>query len=149
MVLAMTSCSYTTVAPAMEATYEIDFQKYSENGFFITASNTVPFDYIPLGIVETTVRAGENRNEQENLSGRLSYEDFYGIKHKVAEAEYPIKSYSVYDAIDILEKAVRSKGGDGIMMFTSKIIPPKTSDNKIYLHECTVSGMAFKRKTAK
>lgn len=38
--------------------YYTDYQRYSDAGFFITESNTVSFDYVPVGSVVVRQTAG-------------------------------------------------------------------------------------------
>lgn len=73
-------------------TIVIDYAYYMQNGFFITESNSVSFEYKPIGSVMTTVK-GEKRTDR----GR--------------------QSYSVYDAMDEFANQCYSLGANGVIGF--------------------------------
>lgn len=56
----LTGCGPT--AQYIERVDFLDYSEYSKEGFFITESNSVSFDYIPLGSIAVYMYAGEGGN---------------------------------------------------------------------------------------
>lgn len=61
-VLLFTSCS---MYKSINETVVIDYSRYTSQGFFITESNSVSFDYKPIGSVVTVVK-GTKKKKQAN-----------------------------------------------------------------------------------
>lgn len=124
-------------------TYLIDYQKYTEEGFFLTESNSVSFEYSPVGSVCSVV---ESRAGSEAA--------FKPVKHYVDDTLYEndpsikvhreIKSATVDDAIATAIECARVKGANGIINLsvteTSKDIGYGLTEKVII-----VKGMAIKR----
>lgn len=145
MALLVTSCAYYNVAPYSVTAYGLDFKRYSDKGFFITKSSTVPFDYEPIGTYEVAVQIGEDHSQHET-NRTQKYVDFMGVERKNSEVSYPIKSFTVYEAMDSLQALIESDGGNGVMMFEAKMEPTKIDGRNMYLEKCIISGMGFRRK---
>lgn len=61
--------------------YYTDYQRYSDAGFFITESNTVSFDYVPVGSVVVRQTAGVMSDTEiisQNVPEKRGYDELYG-----------------------------------------------------------------------
>lgn len=116
--------SFSCVAPRLsyKETIIVDYMRYSNIGFFVTESNSVSFDYTPIGSV-TTIVVGETK-VQDQETGRIKKRD-----------------YHIYDAIDEIVRQSRRMGSDGIIGLT---LSPKLSTTG-FTEGYIVSGMAIKR----
>lgn len=116
--------SFSCVAPRLsyKETIIVDYMRYSNIGFFVTESNSVSFDYTPVGSV-TTIVVGETK-VQDKETGRMIKRD-----------------YHIYDAIDEIVRQSRRMGSDAIIGLT---LSPKLSTTG-FPEGYIVSGMAIKR----
>lgn len=142
-VLSLQSCSPTVSLPqAKEFITVLDYTKYNGQGFFITESNSVNFDYDPIATIYISMYEGASE-KSPNSSGWYVDKDGYSRKHKYQDWNLP-------SASEILEKAVeaaKKKGADAIINFnlsTTSYYPYSTSDFR--LSGLAVTGMAVKRK---
>lgn len=54
-------------------TYSIDYAKYTELGFFITESNSVSFEYIPVASVGSKIESGYTSADRDSGKNQLTY----------------------------------------------------------------------------
>lgn len=113
----------------------VDYSKYTAQGFFITESNSVSFNYQPIGSVTAVVQSGWEVLERTTKTSS-SNDDVYGssTKTKVKYGEF-IRA-ELDDAIEELYFASKDLGADGIINFSISSS----------FGEYVVSGMAIKRK---
>lgn len=110
--------------PYMSSTSSVDFARYADDGFFITVSETVPFDYKPVGLITVEMKAG-NETLGITAQGYTKLGKFIDV--------------TVYDALDKVQSECESLGADGIMGV--EILYNLQNSKHI-----TVKGMAIKRK---
>lgn len=122
--------------------YYTDYQRYSDAGFFITESNTVSFDYIPVGSVVVRQTAGVMSDTEiisQNVPEKRGYDELYGELEKKRHSN-SWKLPSDYTALDAVYKVAKEQNADGIINL------------KITMHEVNnadiieLSGMLIKRK---
>ena len=149
MAVVMSSCSYKVHRNDFkEYTHFLDYSEYTQRGFFITESNTAPFDYVGIGSVEISqydgdVRDKQNASEKANIR-EVEYDAIYGLagtkkgKATFVEATYESSLQSVYEF-------AKSKGADGIICL--ELSPILNNDPKYtYQTGVRISGMLIKRK---
>ena len=115
----------------------VDYQKYHEQGFFITEANSVSFEYDPIGSVLVTMRPGYEVTK--SARGYLSY------------SKNP-RMITEYDVLDELKKEVETLGGNGVInikvLYETSRIEASAWDASVLKQgtTITVTGMAIKRK---
>lgn len=122
-VLLLSSCAIT--GPYYrEYSNSIDYSKYSKKGFFITESNSVSFDYIPVATVYCVIHDGYVR-----IVDGKEYQ-IQGETYKSKDIEWKIGYADT--TLEKLYQESHKLGADGIINL-------QFSNNR-------ASGMAIKRK---
>ncbi len=122
--------------------YYTDYQRYSDAGFFITESNTVSFDYVPVGSVVVRQTAGVMSDTEiisQNVPEKRGYDELYGELEKKRHSN-SWKLPSDYTALDAVYKVAKEQNADGIINL--KITMPVVNNASII----ELSGMLIKRK---
>lgn len=122
--------------------YYTDYQRYSDAGFFITESNTVSFDYVPVGSVVIRQTAGVMSDTEiisQNVPEKRGYDELYGELEKKRHSN-SWKLPSDYTALDAVYKVAKEQNADGIINL--KITMPEVNNADII----ELSGMLIKRK---
>lgn len=137
MVALLTSC-----APKMQyvasSTY-INYQTYVEQGMFITESNSVSFEYTPLGSVSAIVFPGYVKATRPS---QYKYEDLNG-NQQLTEDYNKWQPADVSDAITLAVDKAKQQGGNGIINF--KVQPTSETDGKTVRYGYLVTGMVIHR----
>lgn len=123
--------------------YYTDYQRYSDAGFFITESNTVSFDYVPVGSVVVRQTAGVMSDTEiisQNVPEKRGYDELYGELEKKRHSN-SWKLPSDYTALDAVYKVAKEQNADGIINL--KITMPEVNNADII----ELSGMLIKRKS--
>ena len=133
--------------------YYTDYQRYSDAGFFITESNTVSFDYVPVGSVVVRQTAGvmsdteiisqnvpepPSPSQGANRRGEVLWEMFGELEKKRHSNSWKLPSD--YTALDAVYKVAKEQNADGIINL--KITMPEVNNADII----ELSGMLIKRK---
>lgn len=141
IILLVTSCS--NKYPRMIYNSSIDYSSYTKNGFFITESNSVSFDYEAIGSVTTQITDGWEVVKGKKPEGK-SY-DYYELK-KIKYGEYLPLQYE--DAIDQIVSQAKRMGANGLINLTFTYTGSISGKygGLISPEKITVSGMAIKRK---
>lgn len=126
----MSSC-ITTSKYAVH-TGMVDFKKYNNKGFFITQSNSVSFEYEPIGYVSTIIFSGYDESQKPNQKKTSLAGPDIG-KHHVASNE---------EAFDALYEKCTNEGANGIINVDFSTI--KNQQGNIV--SVQANGMAIKRK---
>ena len=144
LILFVVSC--TTSKPVYTLSYSfIGYSDFSERDFFITESNSVSFDYTPIGSIVVSVTAGHSQVETEYIEGRDGAGEVTSFKHT---------TYGDWKEVDISEVLERlyslsvSKGANGIINLKityQREIRDATGKDIISPESYTVSGMAIKK----
>lgn len=122
--------------------YICTYQRYSDAGFFITESNTVSFDYVPVGSVVVRQTAGVMSDTEiisQNVPEKRGYDELYGELEKKRHSN-SWKLPSDYTALDAVYKVAKEQNADGIINL--KITMPEVNNADII----ELSGMLIKRK---
>lgn len=139
--LLLSSCA-TLKPPYSRFSNTVDFSEYTRKGFFITESNSVSFNYDPLGSLTSVVQGGYEVLGREAIS---SNDEVYGVNAKVTYGEFI--PASIDDALDELYNSARELGANGIINFKLTYYPSEYEKNVLVRHSSyVVSGMAIKRK---
>lgn len=114
-------------------TVSIDYTSYYNEGFFITESNSVSFDYEPVGSFVTTVISGTVRQTQRHR-GR-----------NVTRTVNKVMDHS--DALNELVYQCKQKGADAVINVKYRVLhKAKSYDPNNTETSYEISGMAIKRK---
>jgi len=107
--------------------YVFDYSKYNEKNFFITESNSVNFNYKPIGSISVTTVSGSIERDPEKV-----YLYYDPSTYKEAKLE---------DAFKKLYEVAIEKGANGVINVQTTFTGEFTIGNIIYPNKCTVSGM--------
>lgn len=122
----------------------IDFTEVTQAGFFITESNSVSFQYDPLGSVTSVVESGYE--VLGNKDGQMN-DDVYS--YKSSNTKFGKYTYAqAEDAISELISSAQKLGANGIINLKITYTPSVHDKygNIISPSSYVVSGMAIKRK---
>lgn len=127
--------------------YYTDYQRYSDAGFFITESNTVSFDYVPVGSVVVRQTAGVMSDTEiisQNVPEKRGYDELYGELEKKRHSN-SWKLPSDYTALDAVYKVAKEQNADGIINL--KITMPEVNNADIIeLSGMLITALSFKLK---
>lgn len=138
----------------------VDYSSYAERGFFMTESNSVNFDYQPIGSIyvqtssgydSTGIKQPKQKNymyssNQYSSSTRIIYNDELRTEAKIKTG--PWRSVGFVTAIEVLYKKSIELGADGLINLNRTYVPAQYSKNGgiIYPDKVIITGMAIKRK---
>lgn len=111
LTISLTSCN---MMPYVKSVGYIDYSMY-DNGFFITESNSVQFEYKPLGSISTLIISG-----------------YHGSQYIAASAQDGVTS--------LVEEAMKKKGNGIIALKISPYTDFQTKQNGYF-----VTGMCIKK----
>lgn len=131
LVLVMLSCSTVKYG-----TYSsmIDFRYYMDKGFFITQSNSVSFDYEPIGYVQAFSYSGVDDKAKKKY--KKDYEQSFYANEGWREA-------NIYDAIEGLYNECLKNGANGVIDLKMDVV---VDDETGYVKKAIATGMAIKKK---
>lgn len=141
--LIVTSCSIPTPKTVYKETFVIDYSRYNKQGFYITESNSVSFDYEPVGSVITVLKGLNNltqvevHNEYSDTDAQLSVRTNREPKTKMKSVN---NKYTIYDAIDEFATKCKDIRANGVINFKINY----TFDT-VYGTGYEISGMAIKK----
>jgi uncharacterized protein YbjQ (UPF0145 family) len=122
----------TARRPYLEITSSIDYSEYTKSGFFFTESNSVSFDYTPIGKVTATITSGYVGKE----FAKATNEATLWLLHKKA---LEMKANGIIN----LEFSYSS--GDYVKNNSFLYLDKQNN----YYDSITATGMAIRRKSAR
>lgn len=154
-VLVLSSCGI--IAPKtifVSSVTWVDYKPYSDQGFFITESNSVSFDYIPVSSLSSIYRSGyasvdmiDNTDRKE----RGYRDDVYSKTIQTRNTKVEVGDFieaTPQDALDELYRKAVELGANGIINLRIGAFTEIGTDNRgdyITLIGYTATGMAIKR----
>lgn len=114
----------------------VDFRPYMEEGFFVTRSNSVSFEYEPIGYVEAIVESGNDKSIKVENKYKKEFEQTYYTSAKWRNA-------TSEDAMKVIVEKSKQVGADALIDIEFKVITNSSSGN---IERVYASGMAIKRK---
>ncbi|MDE6229436.1 MAG: hypothetical protein K2M40_06585 [Muribaculaceae bacterium] len=142
IIAAIAAALLTSCAPKVQyvaSSSYINYQTYAEQGVFITESNSVNFEYTPLGSVSAVVFPGYVKAIRPS---QYRYVDFNG-NPQLTEEYNKWQSADVTDAIALAVEKAKQQGGNGIINF--QVRPTSESDGKTVRHGFIVTGMVISK----
>lgn len=142
IIIAIAAAFLTSCAPKMQYVANsayINYQTYADQGVYITESNSVSFEYSPLGSVSATVFPGYVKAVRPSQYG---YTDLNG-NPQLTEEYNKWQPADVNDAIALAVEKAKEQGGNGIINF--KIQPTSETDGKVARYGFLVSGMVIRK----
>ena len=138
-VLAMPSCK-SSIRPMWHEVYTIDYAAAGGGKVFITESNSVSFEYEPIGSILVKEHPGEKEVKVPLSQREIDYEMFFGVPPET-KTERKYEPSTAQSALEYAANQTLLLGGDGIinLKLTSEYVE----------HEgrvVCVSGMVIKRK---
>lgn len=124
------------------ATYSncIDYEQYTKQGFFLTESNSVSFDYVPIGSVYSAAFSGYVPKEGKST---VISDDLYPTQVKKNINYKDWKSADVDEVIALAVQEAKQKGGNGIINLKIETVT-KGSGNESQ-SGIAITGMVIKR----
>lgn len=141
-------CLFLGCAPSIPKPSEyksmsyIDYESYFKNGFYLTESNSVGFEYIPMGTVNYILMGGYKTSKVEEKT-EINPDAKFSVKEKRKKTDTYLltrEEYSVYEAIDQVVNECKKKGANGIINLRINVV---TGDYATTGY--TISGMAIKK----
>lgn len=113
IVFLLSSCAVKY--PYRQYSAVVDFTEYTNQGFFITESNSVSFDYDPIGSVSSVVKSGyEVLGQEMSAKGNMKDDVYYHENTgKLKFGKYI--SANIEDALSELVNASKELGANGII----------------------------------
>jgi hypothetical protein len=116
--------------------YIVDYVSYSEKGFFFTESNSVNFDYKPMGSIYVKMSSGYSKEKIQRIDSTFNF--------AIGDYEYSNRTEFVVDyeravigdAIRVLYDNAVKMGANGIINLEFGVLPQ---------YEIYAKGMAIKR----
>lgn len=127
---------FSSCAPSMGKYYMytsvVDYSRYSQKGFFITESNSVSFEYTPIGSIYVEVVSGDTPIPAKD---EMSYET------------YVFKAANLDDAFQKLVDAGMKRDANGVINVKTEHYKPyyNKEENKIIGDSWVVTGMLIKK----
>lgn len=126
----------------------IDYDRYTKQGFFITESNSVSFEYEPVSSISALVTDGYvdtelvEKNDRVTTTRRPHNDNVYGTGGSSVSKKNMVYVEGTPDLVtDILVEEAIKMGANGIINF--KYTP--VNNHEGILAGYTASGMAIKR----
>ena len=116
----------------------IDFSQYTAKGFFFTESNSVSFEYMPLGSISVF---GRNGYELSSLKDEVQDPDGALLLNNYTNKKW--KTININDLIAHLYEEAIAMGADGVINLQQIYLPANEKQN--VLEGWLVTGMAIKR----
>jgi len=136
-IFALSSC--VTKYPYTVRYSYFDYSEYNKKGFFITESNSVIFEYTPVGSISISIRSGYECEEKLGINSTTKDSLIY-----MSCGKY--KEYNTQKAISALVNLANSNDANGIINLKVEFIPAVYEKGNIILGEgVIVSGMAIKK----
>jgi len=138
-VVMLASCS--TYTPMVNF---IDYSGYIDQGMFLTESNSVSFDYQPVGSINVLLYSGFAKTNQQPAPTETKKEkvlsDGVYYSGNSAQSKGNYQTATIQEALRIAVQEAKSKGANGIINLSFEYVPYiKGSPSGWY-----VSGMAIK-----
>lgn len=139
--LLLASCSVYKYCPPRTFVGLIDYRSLTEQGIYITESNSVNFDYVAIGSVYVEKRGGWIRKNDKPKP--LSAKDDYYIASKSSKYEYT--SPDLYSALDDLKKEIKELNANGVINLKITLSEVEDKFSQLPVEKITVSGMVIKK----
>lgn len=122
----------------------VDFEKYTSQGFFITESNSVSFDYEPLGSLSAIIESGY---EVIGTKGDQTDDVYYHTRSSNNKYGDYI-SATIDDVVEDLVFAAADVGADGLINLKTEYVSGTYDKygNVLRPSMYIATGMAIKRK---
>lgn len=139
------SCSRNTTQFTQIGTL-LDLRPLTNDGFFITESNSVGFDYQPIGVMTLLEVSGEDENhvvtKQEVKS---DYSDDLYFSAIIKKQSKKWKDADGFSALTELVRLAKEEGANGIINLKIKNNWFMVNNKPQYIISVEVSGMLIKR----
>ena len=126
------------------STSEISYSLYTQQGFFFSESNSVSFEYEPIGSVYSMSRAGYVPQGKSTVkkTTKTNLDDIYEnnrSENGLSFTSGKYKSANIPDALDAMYQNAKRLGADGVINL-------KYEFSYVPSERVVVSGMAIKKK---
>lgn len=133
------SCSTAKMLPPEQYSACIDYGYLSQKGIFLTESNSVNFDYEPLGSLYIECKGGWVKNDKGNSNNTV--EDIYLNK----KAKYIYQPATVEDAFDMALGELKRIRGNGIVNLKISTISEYVPAYLVTVNKIIITGMCIRK----
>ena len=130
--LLLTSCGMRIMAE--EEIAILDYSRYTNQGFFLTESKSVKFDYQEVGPIYIRLKNGDRVKGNQIFSG--SKRNF---------KLYETVLYTSYDAMDKAMEQTKSLGGNGIIKMNIEKVLDTNPKSPYFGNNTILTGIMIKR----
>ena len=126
----LSGCSYLR-QPVSQVTYAFDYKKYTDEGFFITESNSVSFDYKPVSSVHSIFLSGFELKEPK--AAKQGSDDLYGEANPLPQTTNKYIQATQEKVIEELYKKAKSLNANAMINLQVKVISYYDYHAKMYV----------------
>ena len=117
----------------------IDYSAYNDQGMFLTESNSVDFDYTPVGSINVLLYSGYVKQTPEYLVEDKAVDAVYYSSSSTGRSKY--QDATIQEALRIVVDQAKHKGADAVINLHYEYISAFKNQPAGWY----VSGMAVKR----
>lgn len=145
LVALLASCKSSTPAFKHEA-YLVDLRTMTDDGFFITESNSVGFDYQPIGVMTLFEYSGEDKTyvvTQQEVQQDLN--DGIYVQSMMKRQSKHWRTADSQSALNEMVRVAKEQGANGIINLSIKYNYYIYNEVPMYLESVEVRGMLIRR----
>ncbi len=133
------SCNTAKVLPPEQYSACIDYGYLAQKGVFLTESNSVNFDYEPLGSLYIECKGGWVKNDKRASGDAM--EDIYMNKN----AKYVYRPATVEEAFDMALGELKRIRGNGIINLKINTISEYVPAYLVTVNKIIITGMCIRK----
>lgn len=137
----LSSCAVVRKPTSLSITV-INYSKYSDDGFFITESNSVSFDYKAIGSLISSYQSGFEVKKNESV-GTPKKTKWYDDPVEVPKTTNVFIGATPEKAVDELVRKAKEIGANGVINLKVDLVTSSPVGSPYYSYQAT--GMAIKK----
>lgn len=135
----LVSCNTSMVLSPKQYSACIDYGYLSQRGIFLTESNSVSFEYEPLGSLYVECTGGYVKNDKGNSNNTV--EDIYLKRNP----KYSYQPATVEDAFDMALGELKRLRGNGIINLRINTTSEYVSAYSVWVNKIIITGMCIRK----
>jgi hypothetical protein len=137
-ILALASCTTVNVPAPKQYASTIDYAYLSQKGIFVTESNSVNFDYEPLGSIYVECTGGWVKKKYKEGD---DMEDIYMTT--LGSVKYLPPTFE--DAYQLILSEVKKLRANGVINLKIRTVSEYQSTYKVYVDKIIITGMCIRK----
>ena len=137
-ILALASCSIVNVPAPKQYAATIDYAYLSQKGIFVTESNSVNFDYEPLGSIYVECTGGwvKKKYKEGDVMGDIYMTNLGSVKYLPP---------TIDDAYQLILSEVKKLRANGVINLKISTVSEYLSTYKVTVNKIIITGMCIRR----